>query len=122
VANQAAGHYVPTGSALREIVLEVRADSYTGQHFREERSYARIVGDREGKPLAQEHLAFLKAAKVLSDTRLAPDEKRTETFSFPVPSGTPAQVKATFWYSYAPLGPDESRKRITFLTLGRLVK
>lgn len=121
VSNVAAGHYVPTGSPLRALMLEVRADAYNGQHYREERSYTRRVADQDGTPLPHEHLAFLKAAKVLSDTRLAPGEKRVETFVFPVPAGTPAQVKATFSYYYSPLTP-ESQKRITFLTLNRLVK
>ena len=122
VANVAAGHYVPTGSPLRQLMLEVRADAYNGQHYREERSYTRRVADQNGKPVTHEHVAFLRAAKVLSDTRLAPGEKRTETFMFPVPAGTPAQVKATFSYYYSPLTANESQRRITFLTLNRLVK
>jgi len=64
----------------------------------------------------------VKAAKTISDTRLAPGEKRTETFSFPVPAGSQTQLKATFWYYYSPLAERESEKRITFLTINRLVK
>jgi hypothetical protein len=122
MANVAAGHYVPTGSPLRQLLLEVRADAYDGQHFREERSYTRKIADQQGAPVTHEHVAFMKGAKVLSDTRLAPDEKRTETFTFPIPAGTQAQVKATVSYYYSPLARGESQKRITFLTLNRLVK
>lgn len=122
VANQKAGHYLPTGSPLRQIVLEVRADSYNGQHFREERIYSRKIADSQGKPVQREHTAFLKGSKVLSDTRLAPVEKRLETFTFPIPAGNQAQVKATFWYYYSPLARMESQKRITFLSLNRLVR
>jgi len=121
VANSAAGHYVPTGSPLRQIVLELRADSYGGKHFREERVYRRIVADANGKALDREHLAFLKGAKLISDTRLAPEEKRAETFSFDVPAGDRTQVKATFWYYYSPMARAESQKRVTFLTISRLV-
>jgi len=35
VSNRSAGHRVPTGSPLRQLLLEVTADSYDGQHFRE---------------------------------------------------------------------------------------
>src|SRR5262249_43013968 len=76
ITNQKAGHYLPTGSPLRQLVLEVKADGYAGEHFREERIYARQVADAHGTPLQREHFAFLKAEKLLSDTRLAPAEKR----------------------------------------------
>lgn len=120
VANQKAGHYLPTGSPLRQLVLEVRADGYGGEHFREERVYARTVADTHGTVLQREHFAFMKGAKVVSDTRLAPGEKRVETFQFAIPASIQAQVKATFWYYYSPMARTESQKRITFLTLNRL--
>jgi hypothetical protein len=122
VTNVTAGHYVPTGSPLRQLVLEVRADTYDGRHFRQERVYTRRVADQQGVEVTREHVAFLKAARVLSDTRLAPGEKRTETFFFDTPAGTAVKVKATFWYYYSPLASVESQKRITFLSLNRLVK
>jgi hypothetical protein len=101
--------------------LEVKVDGYGGQHFQQERVYARKVADQHGTMLQREHFAFIKAAKLMSDTRLAPGEKRTETFSFALPAGSMAQVKATFWYYYSPMAKTESQKRITFLTLNRLV-
>ncbi len=121
VENQTAGHYLPTGSPLRQLVMDLRADSSGGQHFSEQRVYARQVADQHGTILKREHFAFLKAAKLVSDTRLAPGEKRTETFLFAVPAGSQTQVKATFWYYYSPLARTESQKRVTFLTLSRLV-
>ena len=122
VVNQTAGHYVPTGSPLRQIVLEVRADGYGGQNYREERTYARTIADQKGVTVTREHVAFMKGARVVSDTRLAPGEKRTETFTFPAPPGSQTQVRATFQYYYSPLASTESQKRITFLTLNRLVR
>src|SRR6266852_3718913 len=44
----------------------------------------------------------LEAAKVLGDTRLAPDEKRTESFSFPIARGSQTRVTATLRYFYSP--------------------
>ena len=122
VSNRAAGHYVPTGSPFRQLVLELRADSNEGKHFREERLYCRIVTDRQGKALPVEPAAFFKAAKVLSDTRLAPDEKRKETFLFPIPTGVQTRVTATFWYYYSPMARTESQKRINFLSINRIVQ
>jgi hypothetical protein len=85
IANEAAGHYLPTGSPLRQLVMELRAGSAGGPHFREQRVYARQVADRHGTVLMREHFAFLKAAKLASHTRLSPGEKRTETLLFPIP-------------------------------------
>jgi hypothetical protein len=122
VENHTAGHYLPTGSPLRQLVMELHADSAGGQHFTEQRIYARTVADQHGTVLMREHFAFLRAAKLVSDTRLAPGEKRSETFLFPIPKGSQTQVKATFWYYYSPLANTESQKRVTFLTLNRLAQ
>jgi hypothetical protein len=122
VMNRAAGHYVPTGSPLRRLMLQIRADSSNGRHFREERVYQRVVADQQGKELELEPLVFVKGAKVLSDTRLAPDEKRTEIFSFPIPPGIQTQLTATLKYYYSPMARTESQKQITFLTITRLVR
>lgn len=120
VANVAAGHYVPTGSPMRQLIMEVRADSYDGNHFRAERRYRRTVADRQGKEVTVEPAAFLKGAKVIADTRLAPGERRTESFSFPIPNGVKAQVRVSLWYYYSPLAATESQKRVVFLTIRRL--
>jgi hypothetical protein len=107
---------------MRQLILEVVADPYGGQRFREERIYRRVVADKQGKPVQIEPYAFVGGAKVLSDNRLAPGEKRTESFSFPIPAGTQTQVQATFWYYYSPLAETDSQQRLTFLTLRRLVR
>lgn len=122
VVNRTAGHYVPTGSPLRRLVLEVTADSHDGQHFRGERVYWRRVADAQGTPLEHEHRLFPGAVKLLSDTRLAPDEKRTEEFSFPIPPGILTDLKVKMWYYYSPAAGAQSPNRVTFMSLGRLVR
>ena len=122
VANVAAGHYVPTGSPMRQLVLDVRADAYDGKRFHEERRYHRTVADAQGKTLTLEPVAFIKGARTVSDTRLAPDEKRVESFSFPVPSGIQTQVRVELRYDYSPLASADTRKSVSFLTIRRLVK
>ncbi len=122
VSNIAAGHYVPTGSPMRQIVVEVKADAYDGRHFKEQRTYRRTVASQDGKEIDREPLAFLRAARVLSDTRLAPDETRREVFRFPIAHTTEAQISASFVYYYSPLARTEAQKRVTFLSLQQLVK
>ena len=119
--NQLAGHYFPTGSPLRQLVLKVSADSYGGQKFREERVLTRTVADQHGTVLGREHFVFLKAAKVISDTRLAPGEKRSEAFSFPIPAGTRAQINATLLYVYSPMARTQAQQQVTFFTLSQFL-
>ncbi len=122
VTNAGAGHYVPTGSPMRQMILDVSLQVYGGQRFREQRYYRREVADRTGRRLEREHVALLRGAKVLSDTRLAPDEKRVETFSFPVPPGAKATLKASFHYYYSPMARTESQERLTFRRIQRLIQ
>jgi len=81
-----------------------------------------VVADEQGVTLTREHAAFLRAAKVVSDTRLASGENRTEVFVFPVPAGVAVQVRATFRYYFSPMARTEAERRVTFLTLRRLVR
>ncbi len=122
VSNSAAGHYVPTGSPMRQVLMELSVDSYDGRHFLEERRYRRTVADQNGKPMDREYYAILRGVRLLSDTRLAPDEKRTETFSFPIADGVSAQVKASFWYLYSPAPGTGLQERIAFLTISRFMR
>jgi len=102
--------------------LEVRADAGAGYHFREERVYRRVVADADETVVTKEHVAFLRGTKVLSDARLAPDEKRTETFSFPIPPEIQARVMANLRYYYSAMAQIDSRKQLNFLSITRLVR
>jgi len=121
VSNRGAGHDVPTGSPLRQLILEVRADRYDGKHFRQERVYRRTVADPQGTTLDREHLVFLRGARVVTDTRLAPNETRKETFTFPAPQGVQTQVEATFYYYYSPMASTAAQQQVKFLSLRHLV-
>jgi hypothetical protein len=122
LVNQLAGHYFPTGSPLRQLVLQVQADSYAGGQFHEERVLTRTVADQQGTVLNREHLVFVKGAKVVSDTRLAPGEKRSESFSFAMPAGKQAQIRATLVYVYSPMARTQAQQRVTFMTLSQFLK
>jgi hypothetical protein len=73
----------------------------------------------DGKTIQKEHVAFMTASKVVTDTRLAPDETRTETFSFKVPAGTAARVDATFYYFHPATADPDKSDRIKFLELSK---
>jgi len=122
LSNRGAGHYVPTGSSLRQLILELQADSLAGHHFSEQRIYRRTVADRSGTVLNREDLVFIKGARVVTDTRLAPNETKTETFSFLIPQGTQTRVRASLYYYYSPLASTEAQQKVTFLELTRLVQ
>jgi cytochrome c554/c'-like protein len=123
LTNAGAGHYVPTGSPMRKLILEVRLDPFgAGQALRAERVYARKIRDQKGATIEREHLAFLKAANVVEDTRIAPKETRTETFYFDLPAGRRARVEANLYYFYSPMAATEAEQKIKFMTLSRLVQ
>jgi hypothetical protein len=121
LVNAGAGHCVPTGSPLRRLILEVRADSYGGQHLREERVYGRTVVDQNGDPIGHEHVGFIKAAKEISDTRLLPGGIKLEAFTFEIPRGQQTRVEADLYYYYSPTAATEGEEKIKFLTMTRLL-
>ena len=95
----------------------VRATSAGVTVATERRIYTRVLADADGKTIEKEYVAFLKAAKILSDTRLAPDETRLETFSFKVPAGQSARIDAIFYYFHPATADPEKSDRIKFLDL-----
>jgi hypothetical protein len=119
VKNEGAGHFLPTGSPMRQLILEVRATAAGVTTGSARRTYTRVLADADGAVVEKEYVAFIKAAKVVSDTRLAPDEARSETFSLAMPSGQSGRVDATFYYFHpATAGPEKS-DRIKFLELSK---
>jgi uncharacterized protein (DUF697 family) len=119
VKNEGAGHRLPTGSPMRQLILVVRATAGGVTTGTATRTYTRVLADAGGALIEKEHVAFMKAAKVVSDTRLAPDETRSETFSLAMPASKSGRVDATFYYFHpATAGPAKS-DRIKFLELSK---
>jgi hypothetical protein len=86
-----------------------------------ERVYARTIQDQKGVTLRREHLAFLRGAKVVEDTGIAPQETRTETFTFDLSAGRRARVEADLFYFYSPMAVSEAEQKIRFIAMSRLV-
>jgi len=122
VTNRGAGHSVPTGSPMRQLILEVRVDPYGGTLKSDRRVFRRTVADAKGSTIEREPQAFIKGAKEISDTRIPPGVTRKETFTFQVPQGTRTQVEADFIYYYSPMATTEAQQQIKFLSLRRLVE
>lgn len=102
VMNVGSGHKIPTGLPNREVVLKVELVTTDGVKYEETKSYRKVLAGEDGKPLVHDYEAFLKARSVLKDDRLAPRERRRETFRFQT-SSRPARVTAVALYQYAPM-------------------
>ncbi len=100
VRNVGSGHAVPTGHPSRRLLLKVEARSASNGSLLGEaiRTYQKQLLDGSGKVLVRD-ADMLRARDVL-DTRIAPHEVRTETFSFSVPSGEAVRVQAEVEYVY----------------------
>ena len=122
VTNRGAGHSVPTGSPMRQLILEVRADPYGAAPMSDRRVFRRTVADAKGSTIVREPQAFIKGAKEISDTRIPPGVTRKETFTFQVPQGIRTQVEADFLYYYSPMATTEAQQEVKFLRLRRLVE
>jgi Cytochrome c554 and c-prime len=122
VTNQGAGHMVPTGSPLRKLILQVSASPFGGKPLKQTRVFTRVVADQHGKVLNREDLVFMKAAKMVSDTRLAPQETRKEKFTFSVPQDVSSTVEADFYYYYSPTAATKAQQEVKFLSFKRFVQ
>jgi hypothetical protein len=121
VTNRGAGHKVPTGSPLRAIVMVVEADNAAGKRESAIRLFGRIVVDAAGQELNDEAAVFQRSARTVSDNRLAPGERRTERFSFAMPTSTPVRAIARFYYRYAPEAGSRPDPGIPFLSVSAWV-
>lgn len=102
VTNSGAGHTVPTGSAARQIVLEIRVDGSSGKSLTSTRTYERLLTDAAGAPLYRDVEFFSRAAKVKSDTRIPAGKTRSEHFDFEIGPGGMANVKLRLVYRSVP--------------------
>jgi hypothetical protein len=117
ISNRGAGHRLPTGSPLRTIVMVVQVDSGTGKAQTATRTYGRAVVDENNQPATDEATVWLRGARVVRDDRLAPNERRIEKFSFPMPANTPVRSVAKFYYRYSQEAPSRAESGQPFLSV-----
>lgn len=114
VKNKGAGHAVPTGMPGRRVILDVAVRTSDGETFGAKRVYEKTFADAAGARITRASGFFTKGVSLLSDTRIQPDERRVETFSFPVPADVTAYMTVKLHYEHTPGGPDEPGQRLTF--------
>ena len=96
--NSGAGHFVPTGTPDHRVVIEAATvDASDHEIDRGERSYGKMLVDEEGRAAP-----FFSAAKQASDTRLAPEEARKETFDLSAPARATAVKLQVVFIDMAP--------------------
>jgi hypothetical protein len=117
--NKGAGHAVPTGMPGRRVILELSVRTSDGQTFQARQVYTKSFRDADGRMITRDGAVFGRGVRLDSDSRLRPDEQRTETFSFPVSAGASARVSLKLHYEHAPTGGTENRTWLTFYTADR---
>ena len=100
LTNRGAGHMIPTGSPLRTIEMVVEVDSGVGARQRMSKTYGRTVLDVDGNELKDEPGVWLRGARFVRDDRLAPNERRTEKFTFNASPRHAVRTVAKFYYRY----------------------
>ncbi len=122
LTNRGAGHAVPTGMPGRRVILEVSLETGEGKSFRETRTYERSFLDAAGKPIVRDSGFFASGVKPGPDTRIQADERRIETFRFPLPARVTAYLAVRLHYEHAPRGTEEDRTFLTFVSEKRVIR
>lgn len=117
--NRGAGHAVPTGMPGRKVIFDLRVRPYGGEDYETQRVYAKVFADAEGKRITRDSRYFSRGVQLESDTRILPDETRTERFAIHVPKEATVEVKMKLTYEHSPMGGSEGRTRLTFFQEGR---
>jgi hypothetical protein len=117
--NKGAGHAVPTGMPGRRVILAVSVRTSDGQSFDERRVYTKTFRDAAGRTIDRDGFVFAPGVRLASDSRLGPDEERSETFAFPVSARATAHVSVKLHYEHAPTGDAEDRTWLTFYQADR---
>jgi hypothetical protein len=121
LTNTGAGHALPTGMPGRRVLLAVHVRTSDGKTFDDERVYGKRFTDAAGKDLVRDSAYFAKGVRLVSDTRIKADERRSEEFAFPVAAGATAYVTVKLHYEHKPTGDDENGTWITFFSADRTV-
>lgn len=119
LVNKGAGHAVPTGMPGRRVILDVRCQTSQGQVAQEQRVYTKTFEDASGSTITRDGGYFTSGVQMVSDTRIRPRERRTESFRVPAPSSATAYLTVKLHYEHAPTGGGEGRTWLTFQSESR---
>ena len=99
VANTGSGHSFPTGLPMHRALLEVNLTDRGRQIGRRVIEFQKVLMNR-GRPITEEHEAFLEARSIRYDNRLKPKENRTIDVTFSNVEVSEGLVDVSFWYQY----------------------
>ncbi|MBI4595270.1 MAG: hypothetical protein HY730_02710 [Candidatus Tectomicrobia bacterium] len=113
ISNEGSGHMIPTGTPSRKLDLSVELRDGDKVIDRQVVRYEKMISDQEGNRLWRDVDIMLKGAKIVSDNRLSPKEKRKQVFIFPNPKKQNFSINANLTYNYQPLVIQVSPMEIT---------
>jgi hypothetical protein len=122
VSNRGAGHSVPTGMPGRRVILDLTVRSSRGSAFEAEKTFGRSYADARGQIITEDRQYFAKGVSLVSDTRIRTDERRLETFRFPIPPEVSANLTLRLRYEHTPTGDDSDKTSLTFLSESRTIE
>jgi hypothetical protein len=103
IKNGGAGHFAPTGTPARSLVLEATTFDAAGKPIESKKTvYSKAVLAEDGKGTVACADAYLHGCKAGRDNRLAPGESRVETFKFALRLKNVASVEARAYFMYQP--------------------
>jgi len=76
----------------------------------------------DGAPIVRDMDYFAPGVKLDRDSRILADERRTEEFGFDVGAGATAYVTVKLHYIHSPMGTEENRTHLTFLSEKRVLR
>ncbi|MBI3794156.1 MAG: hypothetical protein HY280_05455 [Nitrospinae bacterium] len=104
VQNKNAGHYTPTGTPARGLVLEVSTTDGNGKIIETKKVvFSKEVLGADGREAESCADSYLNGCKAGRDNRLAPGETRHVAFSFSEKVKNAADVTARLYFLYRPM-------------------
>ncbi len=112
IANIGAGHFIPTGSPSKKLILRVSAKNQMNYYTIQEKTFGMKVIDEKGIELHTEPEIMLRGSAIKIDERIPPQGKVIELLEFDFPKDQYAVVTAQLIYLYRPLILDETSMRV----------
>ncbi|MGK7346390.1 MAG: multiheme c-type cytochrome [Candidatus Nitrospinota bacterium M3_3B_026] len=100
IANVKAGHNIPTGAPSRRLALEVTIKGEGTTPVTQIRTFGKQIADKDGNWLKTDAEAFLYGARMVSNTSLAPRERRVVRFMFSAAPPGKVSVKVEAFLGY----------------------
>jgi hypothetical protein len=120
VTNVGSGHMVPTGLPKRKLALIV--DVKTPKDYQsQQKFYQRIMADDKGGEIKKDWEYFMSGVKDLSDNRIKPREKKSESFTFVRPKNDDITVSARVEYLYETLALNPVEMRVVMAEASRKI-